>query len=148
LTLVQPTSFQSVSHSNELEFADLSLEAEQAPVFGILRVVNAVLVGQDRSEDGTHLQKIVPIPVVAGDPAHLDPQDQPDVLHFNLSQEAVKSASLDSRPTGLSLIVIDDHNAIPRPSQVDRELDEFVLPFLSVGDAARVAMGAGGTGRA
>ena len=129
LGLVQPASFQSISHSNKLEFADRSLQAEQEPVVGVLRVVNAVLVGQDRSEDGTHLQEIVPIPVVAGDAAHLDPEDQADMLHGNFGQDAMKSAPLDGRPGRLSLIVIDDQDAIPRPSQGDRELDEVVLPF-------------------
>src|SRR4030088_2553210 len=92
LGFVQPTSFQSIPHSNKLEFADCSLQAEQKPVVGILRVVNALLIGQDCSEDATHLQKIVPIPVIAGDAAHLDPQDQADVLHGNFGQDAMKTA--------------------------------------------------------
>ena len=129
LGLVQPASFQSISHSNKLEFADCSLQAEQEPVVGVLRVVDAVLVREDRPEDGTHLQEIVPIPVVAGDAAHLDPEDQADMLHGNLGQEALKSAPLVGRPAALPLIVVDDHDAIPGPSQGDRVVGEGVLPF-------------------
>ena len=129
LGLVQPASFQSIPHSNKLEFADRSLQTEKKPVVGILRVVDAVLVGEDRPEDGTHLQEIVPILVVAGDAAHLDPEDQADMLHGNFGQEALKSAPLVGRPAALSLIVIDDHDAIPGPPQGDRMVGEGILPF-------------------
>ena len=129
LGLVQPSSFQSIPHSNKLEFADGSLQAEQEPVVGVLRVVDAVLVREDRPEDGTHLQEIVPILVVAGDPAHLDPEDQADMLHGNLGQEALESASLVGRPATLSLVVVDDQDAIPGPSQGDRMVGEGVLPL-------------------
>ena len=73
--LVQPATLQSIPHSNKLEFADRALQAEQEPVVGVLRIVHAVLVGEDRPEEGAHLQEIVPIPVVAGDAAHLDAED-------------------------------------------------------------------------
>ena len=129
LGLVQPASLQSISHSNKLEFADGSLQTEQKPVVGVLRVVDAVLVREDCPEDGTHLQEIVPILVVAGDAAHLDPEDQADMLHGNFGQEALKSAPLVGRPAALPLIVVDDHDAIPGPSQGDRVVGEGVLPF-------------------
>ena len=129
LGLVQPASFQSISHSNKLKFADRSLQAEQEPVVGVLRVVDAVLVREDRPEDGTHLQEIVPIPVVAGDAAHLDPEDQADMLHGNLGQEALESAPLVGRPAALPLVVVDDQDAIPGPSQGDRVVGEGVLPL-------------------
>ena len=116
LGLVQPASFQSISHSNKLEFADGSLQAEQEPVVGILGVVDAVLVREQRPEDGTHLQEIMPILVVAGDAAHLDPEDQADMLHGNFGQEALESAPLVGRPAAQPLIVIDDQDAIPGPS--------------------------------
>ena len=99
------------------------------PVVGVLGIVDAVLVRQERSEDGTHLQKIVPILVVAGDAAHLDPEDQADMLHGNFGEEALKSASLVGRAAALALIVVDDQDAIPGPSQGDRVVGEGILPF-------------------
>ena len=129
LGLVQPASFQSIPHSNKLKFADCPLQAEQKPVVGILRVVDAVLVREDRPEDGTHLQEIVPILVVAGDPAHLDAEDQADMLHGNLGQEALKSAPTVGGPAAQTLVVVDDQDAIPGPSQGDRMVGEGILPF-------------------
>ena len=129
LGLVQAASLQSISHSNKLKFTDGSVQAEQKPVVGVPRVVDAVLVREECPEDGTHLQKSVPILVVAGDPAHLDPEDQADMLHSNFGQEALKSAPLVGRPATLALIVVDDHDAIPGPPQGDRVLGEGVLPL-------------------
>ena len=84
--LVQPATLQSIPHSNKLEFADRALQAEQEPVVGVLWVVHAILVREESPEDGAHLQEVVPIPVVAGDTAHLDAEDQADMLHGNLGQ--------------------------------------------------------------
>ena len=143
LGLVQSASLQSIPHGNKLKFADGSLQAEQEPVVGVLRIVDAILVREDRPEDGTHLQQIVPILVVAGDAAHLDPEDQADMLHRNFGQEALKSAPLVGRPTALALIVVDDQDAIPRPPQGDRVVGEGILPlprFPMIEDLLRVGL--------
>ena len=71
----------------------------------------------------------MPILVVAGDAAHLDPEDQADMLHGNLGQDALESAPLVGRPAAQSLIVIDDQDAIPGPSPGGREVGEGILPF-------------------
>ena len=71
----------------------------------------------------------MPIFVVASDAAHLDPDDQPDMLHGNLGEDALESAALVGRPTAQSLIVIDDQDAIPGPSQSDLMVREGILPF-------------------
>src|SRR5262249_6429921 len=129
LGLVQAASFESISHSNKLEVDDCPLQAEKEPVVGVLRVVNAVLIREDRPEDGTRLQKIVPILIVASDPAHLDPEDQADMLYGNFGQEALESAPLVGRPPALPLIVVDDQDAIPWPPQGDGMVGEGVLPL-------------------
>ena len=81
LGLAQPAAFQSIMHEHYLIFADGSLKAQKEAVVGIAGVIDAILVRQDRSEDRTHLHEMMPILVVAGDAAHLDPQDQADMIH-------------------------------------------------------------------
>ena len=51
------------------------------------------------------------------------------MLHGNLGQEALESAPLVGRPAALPLVVVDDQDAIPGPSQGDRVVGEGVLPF-------------------
>src|SRR5271166_3652131 len=110
LCLVQPTSFQAVSHRNKLKFADGALQAEQEPVVGIPGIIDTILVRQQCPKDSTHLQKIMPILVVAGDAAHLDSQDQADMLHGNFGEDSLKSTPLVGCPAAQSLIVVDDQD--------------------------------------
>src|SRR5262249_13546403 len=123
------TSFQSISHSDQLEFADRSLQPEQEAVVGISGIVDAVLVCEQGPKDSTHLQKIIPIFVVAGDVAHLDSQDQADMLHGNFGEDSLKTTPFVGGPAALSLIVVDDQNPIPGPSPSYRQVGEGVLPF-------------------
>src|SRR5262249_19443582 len=98
--LVQPVAFQSIMHENQLIFTNGSLKAQDETVLGVTRVIDAVLVRQQRSEDGTHLHEMMPILVVAGHAAHLDPQDQADMIQGNFGQDAVKSRSSSPNTTG------------------------------------------------
>jgi hypothetical protein len=54
--LIAPSPVQSISHGDQLEFTDRSLQAEQETIIGIIRVVDPILVGQDRTEHGTQFQ--------------------------------------------------------------------------------------------
>jgi hypothetical protein len=58
------------------------------------------------------------------------------VLHGNFGQEALESAPLVRRPTAQPLIVVDDQDAIPRPSQGGRRVEEGVLalPRFPIGE--------------
>jgi hypothetical protein len=69
----------------------------------------------------------VPVPVVAGDTAHLDAEDQADMLHGHLGQEALKTVPAVGPTTGQALIVVDDQDAIPGPAQGDRVVGEGIL---------------------
>ena len=94
-----------------------------------LRVVDAVLVGEERPEDGAHLQEVVPILVVAGEAAHLDAEDQADMVHGHLGQQPLESAPPVGRPAAQPLILVDDQDAIPGPAQGGRVVGEGILPL-------------------
>jgi hypothetical protein len=71
----------------------------------------------------------MPILVATGQPAHLDPEDQTDMLHGNFGQDAVKSATIFGRLAAEPLVVIDDQDTVARPSQCDCEVEQRVLTF-------------------
>src|SRR5262249_26068657 len=112
LSLVKSATLQSISHSNQLKFADDSRQAEQEPAVGIHGIIAANLVREQRPEASTHLQKIMPLFVVSGDAAHLDSDDQTDVLHGNFGEEALKSAAHVGAARADPLVVVDDQDAI------------------------------------
>ena len=54
-------SYQAAADSMQLQFRNLALQPENEPVVGVGRVVDAVLVGQQRAEDTAYLQEMVPV---------------------------------------------------------------------------------------
>jgi hypothetical protein len=84
LGLVQSASLQSYSHSYMFAFDDCTLQSEQEPVVAVLRVVDTILIREDGPEEGAHFQEVIPISVIAGDAAHLDAEDEADMLRCHL----------------------------------------------------------------
>src|SRR5271163_1309363 len=72
---------------------------------------------------------MMPVFVGAGQPTHLDPEDQADVFHGNFGQDAMKSATVLGRLATESLVVVDDQDTVAGPSQCDRVVDQRVLAF-------------------
>jgi len=72
---------------------------------------------------------MMPVFVATGQPTHLDPENQTDVLHGNFGHDAVKSASVFGRRAAESLVIVDDQDAVTGPSQCDRVVDQRVLAF-------------------
>src|SRR5260370_22980722 len=97
-------------HENQVVFADRSLKAEEEAVFGVAGVIDAVLVRQDCSENSAHLHEMMPILVVAGHAAHLDPQDQTHMIQSNFGQDAMKPRSPIARLAALPLIPVNEQD--------------------------------------
>jgi hypothetical protein len=51
------------------------------------------------------------------------------MLHGNFGEEALKSNSPVGGPTASPLIVVNDQDAVPGPSQGDRVIGEGILPL-------------------
>ena len=102
-------------------------EPEQEPVVVVGRVVQPVLIGQQGAEQGAQLQQLVPVLARAGQPAHLQAEDQPDVVEADFGEQPLKAESALGRGPALALILVDDENAIGRPTEFDGPVDEGVL---------------------
>jgi hypothetical protein len=127
LGLGGPASTRSISHSNKFEFADCALQAGQEPVVGVIGVGDAILIGQERAEEGADLQEVVPIPGRPGEAAQLRPQDQPDVVHRDLGEPPLEAVP-PVGPLGASaLVVVDDQDPIGGPPQGQGLVDQLVL---------------------
>ena len=81
------------------------------------RVVDRVGVGQEHAEAGTELQELVPVAVGAGQPAHLQAEDQADVVEGDLGQQPLESGATLDRLAALAQVVVDDGDAIGRPAE-------------------------------
>ena len=64
-----------------------------------------------------------------GEAAHLQPQDQADMVQCNLGQQALAAAPVRGAFATLALIFIDDNDPVLRPAQGDGSLAQPVLAW-------------------
>src|SRR4051794_14848626 len=79
----------------------------------------------------------MPVLARAGQPAHLQAEDQPDVVEADLGEQSLEAQSSFGRGPALALIVVDDEDSVRRPTELDGPIDEPVLAvggFLVLGD--------------
>src|ERR1019366_1945627 len=69
--LVESSVQQAIPHYVQLHFAHDSFEAQQKPIIGIIAIVHAVFIGDERAEDGAHLKERMPVLRRTSEPAHL-----------------------------------------------------------------------------
>ena len=71
-------------------------QTEQKPVVVVGRVVQPVLIRQDGAKQGAQLEQLVPVLARAGQPAHLQPEDQPDMVEADFREQARKPRRLSA----------------------------------------------------
>jgi hypothetical protein len=89
-------------------------------------VVDAVLVGQ-QGEEGAQLDEVVPVRVGPRQAAHLQPQDQADVVHGNLGQQVLEAVAIGDRLAAVPLVVVDEEDPRLVPAQGGGMVGEGVL---------------------
>ena len=102
-------------------------EPEQEPVVVVDRVIQAVLITQQGAKHRAKLKQLVPVLARAGEPAHLQAEDQPDVIESDFCKEALKAESPFGCGPTLPLIVVDDEDPIGRPAELGGPVGEGVL---------------------
>ena len=137
-------------------FAHGALQAEQQPVVEVGRVIQPVLVADQRARHGADLQQPVPVGVVAGQPGHLQAQHDPGAAHADLGDQPLEALPVGGAGPGLALIGVDGDDRLGFPAQRDRLLPQRVLARggLGVGQhlpqrgLAHIQIGGAGQGRA
>ncbi len=69
----------------------------------------------------------MPILAGAGQPTHLQAENQPDVVERDLGQQPLEPRPPLDRLTALSEVVVDDHDALAGPAELDRSVRQGVL---------------------
>ena len=76
-------------------------QPQQEAIRVLGRVVHPVGVGEQDAEAGAQLEEVVPVLARAGQPAHLQPEDQPDPVQGDLGEQPLE-ARAGPRSTGRS----------------------------------------------
>src|SRR4030095_7269416 len=84
LVVTESTARGTTSECRTCALSGRLLQSQQQPVVVIGRVLEPVLVGQQGPEEGAQLQELMPVLVGAGQAAHLQAEDNADVVEANL----------------------------------------------------------------
>ena len=111
----------------QLCLAHRAFETQQKAVVEVARVVDAIGVGDEGVEQGADLEQLVPIAAGAGEPRHLDAEDQPDMAEANLGHQTLEAGPVGGgRPRAAEIVV--DHQHLPaRPAELAGAFDKRVL---------------------
>jgi hypothetical protein len=118
---------QTLPQGDQLERAHVALEPQQESVVGLARVVDAVLVGDQRAAQGPQLQELLEVYRRACQAAHLQAEYQADVAQADLGQQALEAATLAGVLAAEALVVVDDQDAVGGPAVRGCPLDQLVL---------------------
>ena len=97
------------------------------------RVVDAVLVEDQRVSQGADLDQSVPVGGVTRESRDLEPQHDTGASHPDIGHELLETFPFDRGGTRLAEISIDNDDPIVWPAQRDRALAERILAFGTLG---------------
>src|SRR5262249_50732475 len=117
----------------QLGLAHGAAQAEDQPVVELVRVVQPVLVEDQRVGQGAQLQQAVPVRRVAGQPRDLQAEHEPDLPQPDVGHQPREAGAAGGLRPGLAQVVIDDHDLVGVPAQGDRPVLEAVLPPRALG---------------
>jgi hypothetical protein len=135
--LVQLPLVHPLLEDVKLRLVHHAVQAEDETIRMVGRVVHPVGVGQQDPVAGAQLQQLVPVLARAGQPAHLQPEDQPDAVEGDLGQEPLEAGPALDRLAALAQVVVDGGDPIAGPAEGDGAVGQGVLAggrFLVVGD--------------
>src|SRR6185369_3939783 len=84
-------------------------------------------VGQQHAVAAAQFQQVVPVLAAARQPAHLQPEYQPDVVEGDLGQQPLEAGSPFDGLATLTQVVVDGDDPVTRPAQRHGPVGQGVL---------------------
>ena len=140
---------RALAEQRQLHLAHRALHAEQQAIVRMPRIVDAVLVDDQRADQAAELEQRVPVAPVAGEPRRLERHDGADPALADRRQQLLEARAGDAG-AGAAEIVVDHLDR--GPAQGARAIGQAVLPtpalviveHLVAGRLANVDEGAAG----
>ena len=126
---VQNSSAQSRLQDVKLRFAHRSLETEKETVVEVRRIVNAILVEDQRVGQGADLEQAMPVGVVPGEPRDLEPHHDARAAESDIRHEPPKPLPPRRGCARLSLVGIDHDHLIVGPAERRSARPKRILPL-------------------
>ena len=113
----------------QLELADAALHAQQQPVVGPARVIDAVDVDDARLYQAAQFEQVMPIPPVAGKTGGIEAQHGPDLARTQTRHQPLESRPRCRAGSRAAEIVVDDLD-VPE-AVMPCEIGQLVLAALT-----------------
>ena len=126
-SLVQDTASQASFQDVEFGLGERALHAEDQAIVEVGRIIEAVLIEQQRVGQRTELQELVPIAGVASEAGHLETEDYAGMTEADLSHKAAEPLAVGGRSRAPEVIVYDDHLVLG-PAEGCGAIAQRVLP--------------------
>ena len=128
----QPT-VQSRTNQVEFDLTDRTFEPEQQPVIEAARMIEPIGIRDERIDETTQVEQVVPLTIVAGHARDFGGYDDADVAQSHLGDESIESdASYASTAPTYSKVFIDHHYLRSRPAQLGGPLHQTILQALAL----------------
>ena len=121
----------SASHSGfeEVQFRlrHSPLQSEQEPVVEVCRIIDSILIENERAGQRTQLDQPMPVCGVPGQARDLQPHHQACLAKGDLTDQFLKPVPAGRLCTRLTEIAVEYVNTFKRPAQRDRAITQGIL---------------------
>jgi hypothetical protein len=125
--LGQDPALQPGADEVKLRFGHRALEPEQEPVVEIGRVIEPVLVADQRAGQRADLEQPVPVGVVARQAGDLEAEHDPGLAEPDVGDQPLEPLTAAGACAGLALVGVDHDDLLGRPAELHGSLAERVL---------------------
>src|SRR5712692_5245845 len=94
-----------------------SIQPEQEPVVEVCRIIDSILIENERASQRTQLEQPVPVGGVPSQTRNLQPHHQTCLAESNLADKLLKTVPSSRLRARFAKIAIEDVYAFERPSQ-------------------------------
>ena len=120
------TAEQAGAQDVQLGLAHRALQPKQQAIVEVGRVVEAVLVEDQRVRERADLEQAVPVGRAAGEARDLEAEHHPDLAEAHGGDQLLEAFAVRVG-AGETLVAVDDHDAFARPAEGHGALAQGVL---------------------
>lgn len=103
------------------------LHAQQEAIIGVLNVIDAVLIGDERAEHRAELDDAVPITIQSRQPGDLGHQDDADFAQADRGDEALEPGAVATTGARQAEVVVDHPDCRLRPAHLPSAARQVIL---------------------
>jgi hypothetical protein len=102
-------------------------QAQQQAVMVGARIVKPLAIRNEHAKYRTQLEKLMPVPVIAGQARSVEAHHKTGVAKADLGNELLETMAVHAASTGFAQILVNHLDALGRPAQSDGAIDKAVL---------------------